>query len=128
QVFAELGVHLVVALEQRLDGRHAFFDVAEDSLRRIEPRFLLQESDRNPGRRKRFAEKLVVLARHDAEQRALAGTIQTEDANLGPEVEREPDVVEYFEIGRMHLPEAFHGVDELRHTTIYNRELTIAKA
>ena len=56
QVLAELRVDLVVARQQRLDRRHAFLDVAEHGLRRIEPRLLLQEPDGDPVGRKRFAE------------------------------------------------------------------------
>ena len=82
QIFAELRIHVVVAREQRLDRRHAFFDVAEHGLLRIETRLLRQESNRDAVRRKRLAEKARVFARHDAEQRALAGAVQSEHADL----------------------------------------------
>ena len=60
--------------------------------------------------------KLVVLARHDAEQRALAGAVQAEHADLRAGEKREPDVLENFGVGRMDLPETLHGVDELGHS------------
>ena len=59
--------------------------------------------------------KRRVLARHDAEQRALPRAVQPEHADLRAEVEREPDVLENPGVGRMDLPETLHGVDELRH-------------
>jgi hypothetical protein len=45
EIFAEPGVHLVVALEQRLGRRHAFLDVAEHGLGGIELRLLLEKAD-----------------------------------------------------------------------------------
>src|SRR4030095_16772237 len=116
QVFAELGVDIVVPRQQRLDLGDALFDVAEDIFRGIELRLLVQEADRDTLGGKRLAEKAGVLAGHDLQQRALAGAIQTEDADLGAEIERQPDVLEYFAVGRVHLPEALHRVDKLRHT------------
>ena len=38
--------------------------------------------------------KLVILARHDLEQRALARAVQAEHADLRAGQEREPDVFE----------------------------------
>ena len=110
-----LFVDLVVARQQRLDRRHALLDVAEDGLGGVEPRLLLQEPDRDALGRKRFAEKARVLARHDLQQRALPGAVEAQHADLGAEIERQPDVFENLGIGRMHLPETLHGVDELRH-------------
>ncbi len=113
QVFAELHVQLVVAVEQRLDGGHPLLDVALHGLGRIQPRLLLQEPDADAVGRKRLADELGVLTRHDAQQRALARAVQAEHPDLGAWQEREPDVVENAAVGRMHLPEALHGVDVL---------------
>src|SRR5262245_18126577 len=75
----------------------------------------MEEADRNAGGGKRFSDEASVLAGHDFEQRAFSGTVQSENADLGTEIEREPDVFEHFGVGRMHLPEALHRVDKLRH-------------
>src|SRR5438067_1793488 len=115
EILAEPGVHVVVAREQRLDRRDALLDVAAHVLPRIEPWLLMEEPDRDAFSGKRFADEARVLARHDLQQRALARAVQPEDADLRAEVEREPDVVENLDVGRMHLPETLHGVDELRH-------------
>ena len=48
-----------------------------------------------------------------SEQRALARTVHTEHANLRAGQKRQPDVLEDDVVGRMNLPEPFHGVDEL---------------
>ena len=116
QVLAELRVHLVVARQQRLDGGDALFDVAEDVLL---PDRAAAPAGRNPTEMPSAGNasprKLRVLAGHDAQQRALAGAVHAEHADLRAEIEREPDVFEHPGVGRMHLPEALHGVDELRH-------------
>ena len=88
-----------------------------------------QESDGDAVGGKGFAEKALVLRGHDSKERALSGPVETQDADLCAEVEREPDVVEDLDVGRMNLPETLHGVDELRHRkTIYNLQFTIDKA
>ena len=76
----------------------------------------MQKADRDALAWKRFADKARVLTRHDLEQRALAGAVQAEHADLGAEIKGQPDVFEHFGVGRMHLPEALHRVNELRHT------------
>ena len=113
QVLAELHVQLVVAIEQRLGRGDAFLDVALHSLVGFEPRLLLQEADGDAVGRKRLADELGVLARHDLEQRALAGAVEAEHADLRAGQKREPDVLEDDAVGRMDLPEAFHRVDVL---------------
>ena len=80
---------------------------------RIEARLLRQEPDGDAVGRKRFADELVVFARHDLQQRALARAVQAEHADLGAGEKREPDVLEDDGVGRMNLPEAFHRVDVL---------------
>ena len=113
ELLAELHVQLVVAIEQRLRRGHAFLDVALHVLVGIEPRLLRQEPHRDAVGRKRFADELGVLAGHDPQQRALAGAVEAEDANLRAGQKREPDVLEDDAVGRMDLPEAFHRVDVL---------------
>ena len=68
-----------------------------------------------PSAAKASPRKVVILAGHDAQQRAFSGAIEAEDADLGAEVERQPDVFEDFGVGRMHLPETLHRVDKLGH-------------
>jgi hypothetical protein len=47
---------------------HRFFDVPPHVLRRVEYRYLRQESDAGPGVRPCFALKILIDARHDLEQ------------------------------------------------------------
>jgi len=115
QVLTELRVHLVIALEERLGRRDTFLDVAEHGLGRIELRLLFQKSDRIALSRKRLADETLVLAGHDFQQRALAGAVQAQDADLGAVVKRQPDVLEHFGVGRMNFPETLHRVDKLGH-------------
>jgi hypothetical protein len=113
QVFAELHVELVVAVEDLLRLLDAFLDVLLHGLRRIELRFLVQETHRDAVGGERLADERRVLARHDLQQRALAGAVQPQHADLGAGQEREPDVLEYLGVGRMNLPEPLHRVDVL---------------
>ena len=113
QILAELHVELVVTIEDGLGRRHAFLDVALHRLGRVELRLLVQEADRDAVGGKRLADERRVLAGHDLEQRALAGAVQAEHADLGAWQEREPDVLEYLGVGRMNLPEPLHRVDVL---------------
>ena len=115
QIFAELRVHLVVAREQRLGLGDAFLDVAEHGLRRIEPRLLVQEADRDAVAGKRFADEALILAGHDRSSELLPAPFRPSTPIFAPEQKRQPDVFEHFGVGRMHLPETLHGVDELGH-------------
>ena len=45
----------------------------------------------------------------------LPAPFGAQHADLRAEIEREPDVLENPGVGLMDLPEALHGVDELRH-------------
>ena len=69
--------------EQRAGLGDALVDVLLDGLGRIELRLLRQVADLEARRRPRLAEELLVDARHDAEQRALAGAVVAEHADLG---------------------------------------------
>ena len=79
----------------------------------------MQKADRDALAGKRLADEVCIFAGHDLQQRALAGAVQPEHADLGAEVEREPDVVQHSGVGRVHLPEALHRVDKLRHRNSY---------
>src|SRR5262249_32935074 len=112
---AELRVDLIVPCEQCLDWRDAFFDVAAHVLTGVETWLLMEKTHRNATGRKGFADETGVFARHDLEQRALAGAVQAEHTNLGAEIKREPDVFQNSGVGLVNLPETLHRVDKLRH-------------
>ena len=126
QILAQLRVHIVVAGQQGAGLGDTLLDVAQHRLRVVEPGLLRQKPDRDALAGKRLAEEAGVLAGHDSQQRALAGAVGAQHADLRAEVEREPDVLEHSGIGLMDLSETLHGVDELRHRqsnlqlTIYN--------
>ena len=108
QVLAELRVHLVVALEQRLGGGDALLDVAEHGLRRIELRLLLQETrSRCPAAGNASPRKLWSSPAMMRRSELLPAPFRPEDADLRAEIEREPDVFEHFGVGLMDLPEPF---------------------
>ncbi len=112
-VLAELHVQLVVPIEQRLDLGDALLDVPLDVLARVEPRLLRQEADGDAVGRERLADELVILARHDLQQRALARAVQPEHADFRAGKKRQPDVFENDGVGRVNLPEPLHCVDVL---------------
>src|SRR5262245_11900417 len=60
-------------------------------------------------------QKLLVDARHDAKQRALARAIPTQHADLGAEKERQIDVLENALLRGMDARDLLHGEDELCH-------------
>ena len=95
--------------------RHAFFDVAEHGLRRVEHGLLRQKADREAGRQRGLTLNFVIEARHDLEQRRLARAVRSDDADLRAVEKREPDVLEDDRVGRIRLAQTLHGVDELRH-------------
>ncbi len=89
-------VHLVVAhrfgeavadgvefLDQLQDRAHGLLDIAAHILRRVEGRFLGQVADVDAGLGAGLAMMVLVDARHDAQQRGLAGAVQAEHADLG---------------------------------------------
>ena len=66
-----------------------------------------------PSAGKGFADEMLVFSRHDLEERALAGAVRAEHADLGAGQKREPDVAKNLGIGRVDLPQPLHGVNEL---------------
>ena len=116
QIFAELRIDVVVARQQGLDLGDALLDVAEHVLRRVQTAAPDAETrPRGPSAGNASPRNVVILARHDAQQRALAGAVQPQHADLRAGQKRQPDVFENLDVGRMNLPETFHGVNELRH-------------
>jgi hypothetical protein len=76
-----------------------------------------QKTDADPVCRPGLADKLLVLAGHDPQQCALAGAVQAEHADFRAWQERQPDILQDDMVGRVNLPEPFHGVDELHGVT-----------
>ena len=80
--FAELFGELLVLGEQRPRRGDGFFDVAEDVLVRVELRLLRQQADREAFGELGLAVEVLVDAGHDPQQRALAGAIAAQHADL----------------------------------------------
>ena len=114
KVFAELRVDLVEPLQQPPQVGGALFHVAAHVLRGVERGLLRQVAHRAALCEERFAAELGLDARHDAQQRALAGPVVSEDADLGPRQKREPDVLEDDVVGGIDLRQPLHRVDVLR--------------
>ena len=93
---AEPGVDLVEPVEKGADRRDGLLDVAADVEARVERRLLGHVADGDPRRRPRRAEEVLVEPGHDPQQRALARAVAADHADLGPRVERQPDVLEDF--------------------------------
>jgi len=115
EILAELRVDLVVARQERLMDATPSIDVAEDVLRRVELRLLMEKPDGNPRAGKRLAEEARVLTGHDLQQRAFPRAVQAKDADFGAEIKGQPDIVEHAGVGRVHLPETLHRIDKFRH-------------
>ena len=75
----------------------------------------MKEADRDAVGGERLADELVVFAGHDAEQRALPCAVEAQHTDFRTREKREPDVFEHLGVGRMHLPETLHRVNELGH-------------
>ena len=69
---------------------------------------------RVPVGREGLAREVLVHAGHDAQQRALAGPVAAQDADLGRRVERQPDALQDLLALRRDLAEVLHGEDVLR--------------
>ena len=79
----------------------------------IELRLLFQIADFCTRRRSRLAVEVLVDAGHDAQHRRLAGTVQTEQADLRAREEAQRDVLDDFALRGHDLADPVHGVDEL---------------
>ena len=123
EVLAEFRVDLVEPREERPDRRDAFFDVAQDVLRRVERRLLRQEADGVARGEPRLAQEVRLEPGHDAQQRRLAGAVRADDADLRAIQERQPDVLENDRVGRVNLTQPFHRVNELRHVGVSYKRL-----
>jgi hypothetical protein len=113
EVLAEAGVDVVEPLEERAGLGDAFLDIAEDVFGVVEPGLLRQVADLGALGGPGLAGELCDLAGHDLEQRALAGAVQAQHADLRSGEEREPDALEDLAVGGIDLPQVFHDVDVL---------------
>src|SRR5439155_316790 len=113
-VLAEAHRHLLEAREQMARRPDGLLDVLEDVLRRIEQRLLRQVADDDALGGRRVAREVVLDARHDAQQRALARPVRADHADLRAAVEGERDALQdLLPLGGdlAHVP---HGEDEGR--------------
>ena len=84
QVLAELRVHVVVALEQRLGRRRRLLPRCRGRSWRDRAAVPAAGSrPMTPSAGERFADEALVLAGHDPQQRGLAGAVEAEHADLG---------------------------------------------
>ena len=113
EVRRELLVQLVETGEQRPRRGDGFLDVAENGLRRVEPRVLRQETDPRSLRRISLSGEVLFEPRHDAQESGLAGAVRAEDADLGAGKKREPDSAEDLPLRRNDLPQVDHREDVL---------------
>ncbi len=96
-VVGDLGVLVAQSLElvdQGARGGDGLLDVALHILLGVEVRLLLQQADGVSLGQLSLAVELLVSPGHDAQQRALAGAVATQHADLGAGVEGKPDVFE----------------------------------
>ena len=108
------GHDLVVFGEQRRHLADAVHHVALDVLGGVELRLLLEHAHREPGSQPGLAGVAVVDARHDPQQRRLAGPVGPEHADLGARVEGQGDVLQHLLVGRVEPAHLAHREDELR--------------
>ena len=115
QRLGEAGADVFELLQQCADLRHALLDVSEHILGGVELRLLGQVADADPLADLGLPQDLRVVARHDAEQRALTCPVVPEHADLGGWQEGQRDPLEQHAIRRNDLAEVLHGVDEFGH-------------
>src|SRR5262249_12880202 len=98
---------------------HGLLDVLAHVFLWIELRLLGQEADAGAFRRKGLAGEVLVDPGHDAQQRALAGSVRAQHADLGAGIERQPDALEDLLALRRDLAQVLHREDVLRcHTDL----------
>ena len=91
---AELVAELLVAGQQRPRRRNGLFDVAAHVLVLGEAGLLGNEADRDAVGGADGPDKVLLDQGHDTQQRALAGPVAADNADLGAGIERQPDVLE----------------------------------
>jgi hypothetical protein len=103
----------VVTVDDCLLRRNALHYVLAHRLGGIELRLLLQVADARALRRPGLAGILLVEARHDAQQRRLAGAVDAKHADLGVGIELQVDVLQDLPVPRINLGETLHVINEL---------------
>ncbi|MND68196.1 hypothetical protein D3C80_596400 [compost metagenome] len=102
----------VVAVQHGLLVGHAFHDVFERGLVRIELRLLLQVTDGRTFGEPGFTGIFLVLTGNDAQNRRLTGTVRAENTDLGVGIEGQVDVLKDL-LGAIGLVQSRHVIDEL---------------
>ena len=110
---AELVADRVVAGQEVDDRLDAFADGLDHGLGRVELGVLLQQADAVALADGDLADIALVLPGDDGEQGRLARAVEPEDADLGPVVEPERDVLQDLAVWRVDAADARHGEDDL---------------
>ena len=104
--------HFFVAGEQVANRRHAVHHVAEHVLARIELGLLFQQTDREPGGEAGLAGVAVIDPGHDPKQARLTAAVGADDADLGPGIEGERNVLEHRAVRGIEPGEFVTRIDE----------------
>ena len=112
--FGELGVDLIEAREHFDDGLYRFFHDLDNCFGLVEFGFLLEQTVGVTFGLRDLADVVFVDARHDAQQRGLARTVESEHADLGAVIKPERDIAEdHFIADGDQTSHFVHGVDDL---------------
>src|SRR5204863_9120823 len=91
---AEFRVDLI-KLAQEINNRlHTLFDDFPNRLARIKTRFLFEVANSKAGRYSRLALKFLIDAGKNPQQRALTGSVESDDTDFGAIEVRQIDVLE----------------------------------
>ncbi len=114
QILAKLGRDLFVTGDEILQVLDRFLEVFPHVFGRVEARLLRHVDNLHALDQLRLAGKVLVLARHDAEQGRLARAVLAHDADLGAEVERQADVFQN-RLAAVSLRDVLHGKNKRWH-------------
>jgi hypothetical protein len=111
--FGKFYINSIEAGKHVSNGLHGFANDLDDGLVVIQDRLLFEQTDRVAFTHGDLADVVLVHPRHDTQQGGLAGTVQTENADLGAVIETERDITQYLLVRGMDAPNAHHGVNDL---------------
>ena len=94
---------------------HAFFYGLTNRCFRIELRFLRQITNLEIVLPRNFAIDVFIDTGHNPQQRRFTGTIEPQNADLGPREKRQRNIFEDESLRGNHLGHAIHGHDILSH-------------